>query len=102
MPNEIHETLKTVVAALEQHRIRYCLIGGLAVGMRGSSRSTFDVALLLTIPQVTLPGFLSRLAECGFEFDPLSAIQTWQRNGMLPLTAANASGCNSNGRRLLR
>lgn len=89
MVNAIQQTMAKVVNALDLFRIDYCLIGGLAVGMRGSSRSTFDVDFLLDIPQVTLARFLEHLVAIGFEIDVFGAIQTWQRNGLLALNDSN-------------
>ena len=45
---DVHETLNRVVARLEDAKIPYAVIGGLAVGLHGFTRVTGDVDILTT------------------------------------------------------
>jgi hypothetical protein len=45
----LFETLKHLCSVLNSEQIRYCLIGGLAVGMLAKPRATEDIDLLMLI-----------------------------------------------------
>src|SRR5207302_576727 len=74
--------LTELVGALESHGIRYALIGGLAAGFRSRPRSTRDVDILLTVPQLQLPGLLADLAARGFTLDERATIEGFVRHHM--------------------
>ncbi|MHB8535410.1 MAG: hypothetical protein ACYDBW_08195 [Sulfuricaulis sp.] len=44
--------------ALEQHKVRYLLVGGLAMNLHGVPRTTMDVDLLVALDAVNLKAFL--------------------------------------------
>lgn len=67
------------VEALESAGIKYALIGGLATGLRSRPRSTRDVDLLLSVPQIQLPGLLDNFRKRGFSFDNRTAIEQYLR-----------------------
>src|SRR5436190_22487224 len=72
--------------ALNQFRLTYALIGGLAAGYRTHARFTRDVDFLLAIPQLTLPSLLEDLARRGFTFDDMVAIREWTQEHMTVLS----------------
>ena len=45
--------------ALEQHKVRYLLVGGLAMNLHGVPRTTMDVDLVLALDPVNLKAFLA-------------------------------------------
>jgi hypothetical protein len=56
-------------AAFESAHIQYALIGGIAVGSRARPRATKDIDVLLSVPQIKLPGLLDDLIAKGFTLD---------------------------------
>ena len=79
--------LREVAATLTDSGIRYALIGGLAVAMRGQVRATKDVDLLLSVPQLLLPKFLERVLERGFKLDVTESIRVWNADGLLQIVS---------------
>ena len=77
--------LQAVVEVLERHRIAYALTGGLALAQHGVIHATQDVDLLLSIPQVKLPGVLDDLQAAGFDFDQDHTIREWVQHHMTQL-----------------
>lgn len=82
-------TLRTVTQTLQRQGIRYALIGGLSVVVRGRVRTTKDIDVLMTVPQLALPQFLDELAASGFAIDLREAIDRWNQEGLLPLTSGS-------------
>jgi hypothetical protein len=50
---DIYEELRTLVAAMDQHRIDYALCGGLALAIHGCPRTTVDIDLLVLADKVS-------------------------------------------------
>ena len=82
-------TLRTVTQTLQRQGINYALIGGLSVVVRGRVRTTKDIDVLMTVPQLALPQFLDELAASGFAIDLREAIDRWNQEGLLPLTSGS-------------
>lgn len=57
--------------------------------MRARVRATKDVDLLLSVPQLELPGLLEAMLERGCQFDLLKAIRDWNEGGMLAIEWSN-------------
>ena len=77
LPQNLLIALQRLVQALEQHQLRYALIGAVASGYRSRPRATQDLDFLLEVPQISLPGLLEELQASGFSFDMLTAIRQW-------------------------
>ena len=73
------ETLSEVFA---ERGIEYALLGGLATMLRGRPRFTQDVDILLTVPQVALPGLLDELTRRGFSLDAETVIREFVQHHM--------------------
>lgn len=73
------ETLSEVFA---ERGIEYALLGGLATMLRGRPRFTQDVDILLTVPQVALPGLLDELTRRGFSLDADTVIREFVQHHM--------------------
>ncbi len=73
------ETLSHVFA---ERGIEYALLGGLATMLRGRPRFTQDVDILLTVPQVALPGLLEELTRRGFSLDADTVIREFVQHHM--------------------
>jgi hypothetical protein len=75
-----------MVEALNSLKVRFTLIGGLAVGYRSRPRFTRDIDFLLEVPPLVLPSLLQALQERGFSFDTEKAIREWTREHLTVLT----------------
>ncbi len=78
-PIESVRAVEALAEAFDTRSIRYALIGGLAVILRGRPRFTYDVDVLLEVPQIVLPGLLDDLVERGFAIDTTVAIKQFVR-----------------------
>jgi hypothetical protein len=76
-------TLERLAQVLNERQVRYALIGGLAVSVRGPIRATRDIDLLVKIPQLELPGVLDSLVQAGFQINVPEAIGIWNRDHLL-------------------
>jgi hypothetical protein len=74
---KVLEELMSVAAALDQARVDYALVGGLAVAVWGAPRATKDIDLLV-LPEA-LEAAMAAVARCGFT---LTATPLRFRDGM--------------------
>jgi predicted nucleotidyltransferase len=81
----LRRALEELADVLPVHQVNYALIGGIAAGMRGQQRFTDDIDLLLTVPQLRLPGLLEALVERGFACDVLPTVREWLQHHMVVL-----------------
>jgi hypothetical protein len=78
--SQLTEAVHLIAFVLTRKKVKYALIGGLAVGYQAQPRGTGDVDLLLVVPQLTLPGVLEELKEKGFELELYDIIPEWTRH----------------------
>jgi Nucleotidyl transferase of unknown function (DUF2204) len=71
--------VESLAEAFDARSIRYALIGGLAIILRGRPRFTQDVDFLLEVPQIILPALLDDLVERGFALDPTTVMKQFVR-----------------------
>jgi hypothetical protein len=87
LPEAVAEQLLPVLDRLAQilndRRVAYALIGGLAAALRGPIRATRDIDLLVSIPQLELPDVLNALVQGGFVLNVEQAISVWNRDHLL-------------------
>src|SRR5262245_48397427 len=83
---DLHQGLVHSAAALDQFRLPYALIGGMATSYRSQPRFTKDIDLLLNIPKVVLPSLLEELGRRGLTFDHQATSQAWTRQHMAVLS----------------
>jgi len=60
---DLFETLKSLCAFMNNERIDYCLIGGLAVAILAKPRATEDIDLLVLIEEQQIPSFVGILKK---------------------------------------
>ena len=77
------------MTTLNEHQIRYVIIGGIAVAQHSRLRSTQDIDVLLIVPQLSLPGLFEALENRGFSVDLDKAIREFRFDGF---TAIDYSG----------
>lgn len=59
------------------------------MSLRSRVRATNDIDLLLSVPQLELPGLLQEMLERGCQFDLGTAIREWNAGGMLSIVWPN-------------
>lgn len=69
------------MSTLNERRVRYAIIGGLAIIHHTRVRTTDDIDALLTVPQVALPGLFEALRERGFAIDLQKQIREFRDDG---------------------
>ena len=79
LPGDSVRAVVSLAEAFAARSVRYALIGGLAVVIRGRLRFTRDVDFLLDVPQITLPGLLDDLAGRGFAIEKDVVIKEYVR-----------------------
>jgi hypothetical protein len=86
LPGDSVRAVESMAEAFDARSIRYALIGGLALAVRGRPRFTRDVDILLEVPQVALPGLLSELQTRGFTLEPQVVIEQFVREHLRSFT----------------
>lgn len=66
----VHE----IISFLETERTAYLVIGGLAVGVLGEPRFTYDIDLSVLLPEDQIGIFIKRLQKASFKFDAREAM----------------------------
>ncbi|MEK7767211.1 MAG: hypothetical protein AAB368_13340, partial [bacterium] len=72
-PGRFVEVTQRMLRVLNRIRVRYCVIGGLAVAAYGSERSTRDVDLIIEIEPSSVGVLIRRLRTDGFRVTRLGA-----------------------------
>jgi predicted nucleotidyltransferase len=83
LPGALIDALSILAEELDRVRIPYAVIGGIAAGVRGRTRFTDDIDLVLTVPQLQLPGLLESLIARGFTLDLMPTIREWTQHHMV-------------------
>jgi hypothetical protein len=81
----IPEAFRKIVSFLEQERIPYVLIGGLAASLHGEPRTTDDVDTLVSLPSREVPRIARQARAEGFDIEPDHAETQWLASGVLRL-----------------
>ncbi len=72
-----------ILQALHQHRVRYLVVGGLAVNLHGIPRMTFDLDIVADLEEENLKALLAALSGLGFRprlpVDPAELLNAEQR-----------------------
>jgi Nucleotidyl transferase AbiEii toxin, Type IV TA system len=82
LPVPLVSALNELLEALPAHGANYALIGGIAAGLRSRFRYTEDIDLLLSVPQLRLPGLLDDLAARGFSCDVPNTLREFSQHNM--------------------
>lgn len=78
----LHRAFEALVDVLDQHRVRYAIIGGLAMIQHSRVRTTDDIDALLILPQITMPGFFESLRGRGFAIELVKNIREFRDHGL--------------------
>lgn len=82
MNEDMGRAMTEVASAIDRHKAKYALIGGLATSYRSQPRFTKDVDFLVKTPQIVLPSLLEDLLGRGFELDTVAAVDEWSKHHM--------------------
>lgn len=68
LPGKLVEAFQAALDALEEARVEYAILGGIAVNLHGLPRLTMDVDALVRAPRTAWPGLLDRLEARGYAY----------------------------------
>jgi hypothetical protein len=83
--HRLQEAISRSSVIFERRHVLHALIGGLAVGLRARPRTTFDVDLIVSLPQLQLPAVLDEFVEAGFAPSARELITQWNSGHMAVL-----------------
>lgn len=78
----LRRAFEALIAAFEECGIRYAVIGGLATLQHTRVRTTDDIDVMLTLPQVAMPGLFETLHRRGFSVSVESNIREFRDEGV--------------------
>jgi hypothetical protein len=84
IPSEFLEFLRL----LNEHRVRYLVVGGYAVAHHGYPRTTADIDIWIGCDQENADRMVSVLAEFGFGVDELDASLFLNKDGLIRMGRA--------------
>ena len=73
---------ESLISVLNERKVRYAIIGGLAVIQHTRVRTTDDIDALLTLPQIAMPAFFESLLAGGFSVDVLKNTRELRDSGL--------------------
>jgi len=82
--NPLINALKQIVYFLDNSEYQYMIIGGLANGIYGQSRQTFDIDVKIILSDENLPEFLNKISHSG-KVLPEDPIQFVKETGVIPV-----------------
>ena len=82
LAGDLVTAVETLSEVFVERGIEYALLGGIATMLRGRPRFTQDVDILLSVPQVALPGLLDELISRGFSLDADTVIREFVQHHM--------------------
>jgi len=85
----LRKAIEALVSTLNERGIRYAIIGGLATIQHTRVRATDDIDVLLTVPQLALPGLFEALQERGFTIDLVRNIREFCDGGITSVRFAD-------------
>ena len=86
LSDDLLQGLKLLARVLSERKTDYALIGGLGIALRGPIRTTRDIDLMVSVPQMELPRLLESLIEHGFSMDVRKSIGNWNSEHLLDFT----------------
>ena len=82
LAGDLVTAVETLSEVFVERGIEYALLGGIATMLRGRPGFTQDVDILLSVPQVALPGLLDELIRRGFSLDADTVIREFVQHHM--------------------
>ena len=82
---EFRDYFRACIELVEEAKVEYLIIGGIAVGVFGEPRFTQDVDIIIFIKKPELGSFLVRAEEMGFSFDRKMVLSEAKERGVFRL-----------------
>lgn len=80
---QLSEALLHIKKVFDARRVKYCVIGGFAVGYLSTPRFTKDIDFIVNLPHLVLPSVIEDLIALGFEIDLFPTIKRWTQEHMI-------------------
>ena len=81
----LRQAFELLVAAFHDRRVRYAIVGGIAIIQHTRVRTTDDIDALVALPQVAMPGFFETLLSRGFTLDVARCVRELRDEGLTSL-----------------
>lgn len=81
----LRQAFEQLITAFHDHRVRYAIIGGIAIIQHTRVRATDDIDALVVISQLEMPGFFEHLSSRGFTVDVVRSIRELRDEGITSL-----------------
>jgi predicted nucleotidyltransferase len=78
----LQQAFESLVSVLNGRGIRYAIIGGIAALQHTRVRTTDDIDVLVSIPQVAMPGFFEALHDSGFTLELTKSVKELRDEGI--------------------
>jgi predicted nucleotidyltransferase len=85
----ILRAFESLVSVLNQCKVRYAIIGGMAVIQHTRVRTTDDIDALVTLAQIAMPAFFESLRAAGFEVEVEKNIRELRDTGLTTVQFEN-------------
>lgn len=80
--HSLQRAFESLILIFQEQKIRYAIIGGLAVVQHARVRTTDDIDALVSVPQLAMPALFEALQAAGFKLDPIKNIKELRDHGM--------------------
>lgn len=102
-PPSVPEAFRKAVGLLEEQRIPFVVVGGIAAGLQGEPRYTKDADFMVLLKSGNIHRFSSAAKGAGFDIEPELADSQWHFRGYVRLwlgepgrqTAVDLMHCNN-------
>lgn len=71
----LRPAFEALATTLRDRRVRYAIMGGLAMSQHARPRATDDIDALVIVPQMAMPGLFETLGERGFKVEVVRNIK---------------------------
>jgi hypothetical protein len=78
----LQQAFSSLVSVLNERRVRYAIIGGIAILQHTRVRATEDIGALLTVAQVEMPGLFEAFRDRGFSVDVMTNVREFRDHGL--------------------
>ncbi len=78
----LQRAFDALVGVLHERKVRYAIIGGLAMIQHTRVRTTDDIDTLLALPQIAMAGFFEALQARGFQIEMVRNIRELRDEGL--------------------
>jgi predicted nucleotidyltransferase len=78
----LQQAFSALISVLNERRVRYAIIGGVAILQHTRVRATEDIDALLSLPHLTMPGLFEALGDRGFDVDVVTNVREFRDHGL--------------------